>query len=209
MYKIALTGKANSGKNTVSKLIYEELSNTVFAAQTHTSNGWNYQTTNFNGMEFIAFADPIKEMIRLMFPQIKYNFLYGPSKYRAEYVPGAFKDGKPVTIRELLQDLGTGVGRGYKETIWLDAFDHTFAKAQKKNKSLVIVTDVRFRNEFDHLKKLGFYQIRLLRDSHLHSTHISETNQDTIKDSEYDYVLHNNGTLENLKEEVSKIVSKL
>ena len=91
----------------------------------------------------------------------------------------------------------------------MDAFDHTFAKAQKKNRSLVIVTDVRFRNEFDHLKKLGFYQIRLLRNSHLYSNHISETNQDTIQDSEFDYVLHNNGTLDNLKEEVAKIVSKL
>jgi hypothetical protein len=109
----------------------------------------------------------------------------------------------------LLIDLGTGVGREYKENLWLDVFDNTFNKAVKKDKDLVIVTDVRFRNEFDHLKNLGFYQIRLLRDDHLKIDHASETNQDSIKDSEFDYILKNNGTLDDLTKEIFKIVQIL
>lgn len=193
MYKIAICGKANTGKNTLSKLIRKELRKThkgVFC-------------------EYIAFADPIKAMIRLMFPDLPEKYLTGSSQYRAEAIPGAFKDGKPLTVRQLLIDLGTGVGRACKETIWLEAFDHAFQKAQSKFKTMVIVTDVRFRNEFDHLKNLGFYQIRLLRDSHLQINHASETNQDSIKDDEFDYVLHNNGTLKDLKTEVQKIVRQL
>lgn len=209
MYKIAITGKANTGKNTVSKLLYNELSGTVFAPKVDPVTGLMIDAGSFHGMTFIAFADPIKEMIHLMFPQLKRKFLYGPSKFRSEPIPGAFKEGVPLTVRQLLIDLGTGVGRSYREDIWLDAFDHTFQKAQKKNYSLVIATDVRFRNEFDHLKRLGFYQIRLLRDSHLVINHASETNQDTIKDDELNYVLHNNGTLDDLGSEVKMIVSQL
>jgi dephospho-CoA kinase len=193
MYKIAICGKANTGKNTVSKILRKEVSKT--------------QTGIF--CEYIAFADPIKAMIRIMFPDLPEKNLTGSSKFRSEIIPGAFKEGQPLTVRQLLIDLGTGVGRTYKETIWLEAFDHTFQRAQSKKKNMVVVTDVRFRNEFDHLKKLGFYQIRLLRDSHLQINHASETNQDSIKDDEFDFVLHNNGTLKDLKTEVLKIVSQL
>jgi hypothetical protein len=194
MYKIAICGKANTGKNTVSKFIIKELRNQFRGKKTIS-------------YEYIAFADPIKAMIRLMFPTLPEKYLTGSSEHRASAIPGAFKEGKPLTVRQLLIDLGTGVGRSYKESIWLDAFDHTFEKAQ--NKSVVIVTDVRFRNEFDHLKNQGFYQIRLLRDSHTVINHSSETNQDSIRDEEFDYVLHNNGTLKDLKSEVLKIVSQL
>lgn len=194
MYKIAITGKANTGKNTVSKLLYDGISLAVSATPR---------------VEYIAFADPIKEMARHMFPEIKRKWLYGSSKYRAQVIPRAFKEGVPLTIRQLLIDLGTGVGRAYKETTWLEAFDYSFGKAQRKRRDIVIVTDVRFRNEFDHLKALGFFQIRLLRDAHLQINHSSETNQDSIRDDEFDYVLSNNGTLDDLKSGVSAIVPML
>lgn len=194
MYKIAITGKANTGKNTVSKMILKEVRTQFKGKKTITH-------------EYIAFADPIKAMIRLMFPSLPEKYLTGSSQYRAESIPGAFKNGVPLTVRQLLIDLGTVFGRTYKESIWLDVFDHTFEKM--KNKSVVIVTDVRFRNEFDHLKKMGFYQIRLLRNSHTKINDISETNQDNIQNNEFDYVLENNKSLEDLKNEVKKIVSQL
>lgn len=195
MYKIAICGKANSGKNTVSRFIVKELRN-------------QFRGRKILSHKYIAFADPIKAMIRLMFPTLPEKYLTGSSQHRAEAIPGAFKNNTPLTVRRLLIDLGTEVGRSYKESVWLDAFDHTFELA--KYKSIVIVTDVRFRNEFDHLKKLGFFQIRLLRDSHAKIDHASETNQDSIKDSEFDYVLRNNSSLVELKNEIkSQLIPKL
>lgn len=204
MYKVAICGKANSGKNTVSLILSEAIRDKVglpLSADNRDAKIWRAQN--------IAFADPIKEMVKQMFPQIPNKHLYGSSQFRSLPITGAFKDGVPLTIRQLLIDLGTGVGREYKKNLWLDVFDNTFSKAVKKDKDLVIVTDVRFRNEFDHLKNLGFYQIRLLRDDHLKIDHSSETNQDSIKDSEFDYVLTNNGTLDDLKREITKIVPLL
>lgn len=194
MYKIALTGKAKTGKNTVARILKKEFRNRKDL------NCWD--------CEYIAFANPIKSMIRLMFPQLPEKCLTGSSKFRSEIIPGAFKDGKPLTVRQLLIDLGTGLGRSYKEDIWLDTFNYSFNKAVAKGKHLVIVTDVRFRNEFDHLKSLGFYQIKLLRDSYTEINHASETNQDSISDDEFDSIINNNGSLSNLKKEVSNIVSQ-
>ena len=152
--------------------------------------------------QYIAFADPIKEMIRDMFPKIPRKYLYGSSKYRSEIIPDAFKNGQPLTIRQLLIDLGTEVGRNYKPTVWLDNFDYRFERV--RHKGIVVVTDVRFRNEFEHLRQKGFFQIRLYRNTGLPgSTHVSETNQDSINDEEFDYVIHNDYSLKDLRVEVA------
>lgn len=195
MYKVAICGKANSGKNTVGKLIRKALYTEFVGKKTISC-------------DYIAFADPIKQIARTMFPDLPEKLLTGSSKFRSEVVPGALKDGIPLTVRQLLIDIGTS-GRAYKESIWLDAFDAAFKKSSDKHKTLVVVTDVRFVNEFAHLKAKGFYNIRLLRDAHLKIDHASETNQDGIKDDEFDFVLNNNGSLKDLKMQVSKIVEIL
>lgn len=201
MIKIAITGKANSGKNTVGKLLNKGIYLKEQGVEGSYS-GWHCKC--------IAFADPIKEMIRTAYPEIPRKWLYGPSKFRAKEIPGAFKNGKPLTVRQLLIDLGNDFGRANKPDIWLRNFDRRFEKLIKKgNVPIVIVTDCRFRNEFDHLKSLGFYQIRLLRDAHAKINDVSETNQDGIADHEFNYVIHNNSTLEALENEVKTIVSQL
>jgi hypothetical protein len=196
MYKIAITGKANTGKDTVSKLLV---------------NGIDCVDNSFIRREpqFIAFADPIKKMAHLLFPEIPRKWLYGSSKYRSEVILGAFKDGVPLTVRQLLIDLGSELGRKYKPDIWLRNFDRAYNRALKKKAEIIVVTDCRFRNEFDHLKSLGFFEVRILRDAHAKINDASETNQDGILDSEFDAVIYNNGTKEQLKEQVGMLVVKL
>lgn len=201
MYKIAICGKANTGKNTVGKLLVDYLHMKVYEEK------GDYNT--FYRAKYIAFADPIKKMIRTAYPELPRKYLYGASKYRAEIIPGAFYNGAPLTVRQCLINLGNEFGRANKPDIWLRNFDYSFNKFVKNKVPVVIVTDVRFRNEFDHLKTLGFFQIRLLRDSHLKINDISETNQDGILDDEFDAIIHNNGTLNDLKEEVEKITLKM
>lgn len=198
MFRISISGKANVGKNTLSTLLVDELTKIGDDA----ADSGNGLFENWYGDEqIIAFADPIKEMIRQMFPKLPRKFLYGASKYRAEVIPGAFKNDKPLTVRQCLIDLGTA-GRTYNDKCWIDAFDHRLKKAENDGTDIVIVTDTRFRNEFDHLKKLGFFHIRLVRESDVKIDHISDTGQDAIKDHEFDYVVNNNSTLAALKKEV-------
>lgn len=197
MYKIAICGKANTGKNTLANLLDQE----VFTQKHHTDNPYK--------AVFMAFADPIKEIVLTMFPQAKKDCLYGPSALRSEVISEAFKGDQPLTYRQALIDIGTHA-REYNDLVWIQNFQNRYEKIRTKNTKLVIVTDVRFRNEFDHLKKEGFYQIRLYRETGLPTiNHVSETQQNTIADDEFDYVLHNNRTLDYLKDEVKKIIPKL
>ena len=191
MYKIAIFGKANTGKNTLSKLIYNQLK-----ARENTQN------RVFTHATYIAFADPLKEMAEIMFPDLPKKFLYGSSKYRGEVIPGAFKNGQPLTVRGLLIDLGSNLGRGYNSDIWLNNFDYRVNKLSTHS-GAVILTDGRFRNEFDHLKSKGYYIIRLLRKAvKSNINHVSETGQDYINDEEFHYVLHNDNSISELKQEV-------
>ncbi len=194
MYRIAITGKANAGKNTVAKILAKSL----------------IKEDNLRGeAKFIAFADPMKEMAHIAFPEIPRKWLYGSSKYRSKIIPGAFKNGVPLTVRQLLLDLGNDIGRQYQADRWIRTFDHTFSRVNQKKCPMVIVTDVRFRNEFDYLRKLGFYQIRILRDDITKIDNISETSQDGILDHEFDAIIDNNGTLKDLKKQIKKIVTIL
>ncbi len=198
MFKVSISGKANTGKNTLSGILVDELTRVGDEEQSNINSAFQSWCGD---EEIIAFADPIKEMIKQMFPKVPRKHLFGASKYRALAIPGAFKEGKPLTVRQCLIDLGTA-GRVYNDMCWINAFDARLEKAKNNGANIVIVTDTRFRNEFDHLKNLGFYHIRTLRETDVKINHVSDTGQDAIKDHEFDYVLENNSTLSALKKQV-------
>lgn len=187
MYKIAIVGKANSGKNTLSKILSKKFKRIDPCLK----------------IKYLAFADPLKKMVKLMFPYLPNKFLVGPSKFRSEPIPNAFKGPNPLTVRQVLLDLGTEVGRGYKDDLWIDSLNFRLSKI--KNNCLVIVTDVRFINEFKFLKDNGFFMIKLVRGETA-INHVSELEQDKIPDSDFDYICYNKSNLSNLILEVEKII---
>jgi hypothetical protein len=199
MYRIGIMGKANSGKNTLGRVLTRELRNHI------------YETENrYMHTKYMAFADPMKEMIGTMYPSLPRKFLYGSSKYRDEIIPESYKDGKRLTIRQLLIDLGTS-GRDYDPDIWIKNLDKRYHHRSVGFASAVIITDIRFRNEFDYLRKNDFYLIRLYRNSGLPGIqHVSETGQNAVADDEFDCIVHNDKSLKELKLEVSqRIIPKL
>jgi hypothetical protein len=203
-HKIALFGKASSGKDTAANLIGRALEIEV-----------NGQSAAHGNYELLAFATPIKRMVELMFPWADKECLYGSSHLRNEILPGSLdRNGRPLTYRQALIDLGK-LGRSYDEDHWVK----TFAAAEKKlprnysahfNKCAAhIATDGRYRNEFDYLRSNGYMIIRINRQTDLVIDDSSETAQDTIKDGEFDLILDNNGTLQALRDKVAFIVSEV
>jgi hypothetical protein len=160
-------------------------------------------------MKCVAFADPIKDMIQIMFPGINKEYLYGSSALRNSIVPNAFKDGEPLTVRQLLIDIGTGLGRSYNPNVWIDNLIYKYHKAEKENILAFSVPDVRFINEFNALKENNFYMIKLVRDSELKLNHISETNQNNISEESFDYIAYNNETLDKLSVKAKQIFISL
>jgi len=190
MLKIAIVGKANSGKDTLA----EAISHLLSLKEIKTKQ--------------VALADPIKKIIKIMYPETDNYILYGPSDNRKKIIPNSFLDGQPLTYRKLLQNLGTDVGRSYNENIWLDIVKHKLKRAKNKYGAF-IVKDCRLKNEFDYLKRNDFYMIKIFRDNQLNLNHQSETEQDHIRTDEFNSAISNNGSLQDLNDFAGHIITSL
>ncbi len=76
---------------------------------------------------------------------------------------------------------------------------------------ITCLSDIRHRNEFYALKKIGAVLIRIKRSSISKPPydHKSEIEQTTIHDSEFDHIIQNDGTKDELHSAVRHIASKL
>jgi hypothetical protein len=160
-----------------------------------------------NSAKIVALADPMKRIIKMMFPEAKEECLFGPSELRSEIIPGDYKnkDGGSLTYRNALIDLGA-FGRKYNDNMWLNCLAED---AKTNNKTAYIISDVRFKIEFDFLKKSDFYMIRVIREDSVKINDVSETEQDVIFNSDFDRVIYNNGALEDLSKEAASCVKML
>ena len=106
-----------------------------------------------------------------------------------------------MTVRELLQKLGTEAMRnGLHTNVWVNALFADYSA-----QSNWIITDMRFPNELKAVKDKGGITIRIERDgstNQLENLHLSET---ALDDAAFDYVIYNNGTMEELIKKVREI----
>ena len=115
---------------------------------------------------------------------------------------------KKSTIRDIMQVLGTDLLRqGFNNNIHVAA---TLGSIKENEK--VIITDMRFPNELEAVKKHNGITIRINRGLVERTgkmiqgpEHISET---ALDDAKFDYVIENNGTIEELIEQVKNILIK-
>lgn len=167
---IGITGLKGSGKDTAAAALIE--------------------TGEFKS---IKFADALKDMLRSLL-----SFTYDHSTVE-RYVEGDLKEtpcpalqGK--TPRYAMQTLGTEWGRNMiADSLWVD----TTIGRIKKCTGHVVVTDLRFENEFDALKAIGAHTIRIDRGLTNVDLHPSET---YITQMPVGCVIHNNGTVTQLRE---------
>lgn len=108
-----------------------------------------------------------------------------------------------LTPRLVLQLLGTEGGRDViHPNIWVNA-----TLGDLKEDDHIIVTDVRFPNEVEGIKRKGGKVIKIIRPSVVStSTHPSETSLNNYTD--WDYVIVNDGTLEDLEAKVKEMLTK-
>jgi len=134
-----------------------------------------------------------------------------------------------LTPRYALQKLGTEWGRGCYDDIWVEYAVRVYETLQRGDyyytaktglrtttsvagvmepKKNVVISDVRFRNEISGLKKAGAKLIRIKRPGHEQPKwdHPSETEQMDIPDEEFNLVINNQDSLEDLAENISFIL---
>lgn len=189
-YRIAVSGKANSGKNTFSSILSDNM--------------------KFNGSQekIVALADPMKQIMKIMFPESSDECLYGPSELRSEKISDKYLDfsGKTLTYRRALIDLGA-FGRKYNDSIWLNYIINDVNRSKDIN--TYIVSDIRYIEEFKYFKKFGFTMIRILRKNIFNINDSSELEQDFILDNEFDYIIHNDGTIDDLAQNIKELSCKI
>ena len=145
-----------------------------------------------HGFRQSALADPIKEMLAVGLG-IDRSCLYGNDAAKSQVIPHLGK-----SPRELLLSLGTEWGREQVEPdVWTKIL-----LSRLPSRASVVVTDVRFPSEVNHLREAGFIIARVVRPSYkakadrASTGHISEAGQADIL---CDLTIFNSGTLENLE----------
>lgn len=120
-----------------------------------------------------------------------------------------------ITPRFLMEYVGTElIRKQWNKNIWVYGLLNKYKEIRRKynfdNKQLVfVVSDLRFRNELEIFKReeRNLYTIRVVRNEVAQeSKSESETDLDNYKD--WDYVIYNNGTETDLRKEVEKALLK-
>lgn len=112
-----------------------------------------------------------------------------------------------VSPRVMLQTLGTEWGRNtISPDIWIDlALERHHERLRRSPYIVTILTDIRFTNEAEALRKAGGRLVHVIRpDVAPVETHVSETAIDRGKEA--DYTLRNDGSLDRLRERVKAAV---
>lgn len=200
--KIALCGRKNSGKDTVAKFLNfylngglgstEEVSGEIL----HSILNINFKINRFRYLN-IAFADKLKEIVSVIYP-ISKVYLYTYEKNTLFYnfdthSVGRLASVNCIPLRKLLQDTADKIKKGFGENYFVE--DLLFTIEKENN---VIVTDCRYINEYEALKKEGFYFIKVERDTEEVDPHSSENSVVTLHDNNFDFIIKNNSYLNTL-----------
>ena len=208
---IGLIGFIGSGKDTVAQKIIQ------------------------HGATKDSFAAPLKDVVSAVFGWQR-DLLEGDTIQSREFreTPDMFwsrKLGIPnFTPRLALQLVGTDVMRDHFHTdIWLSSLEYRL-RCNKQAHGAVVISDARFRNELNLIKEMNGKVIWVQRgelpewydtavkanQGNVVAKRIMETKYRDVHSSEWDwvgfdvdYVITNNGTLEDLYDQINKIQQEL
>ena len=170
---IGLTGYAQSGKDTVAKILVEQY-----------------------GYERVAFADPIKTLIYKVNPMV--GVVANEPVYLKTMVDQlGWENAKQLPeIRRLLQELGVSARTMFGPQFWVHEAMKTMLKDPKVDLNYVI-TDVRFLNEADMIRANNGQIWRIKRIGvDAVNAHVSESQMD---DYPVDQIFTNNSSIEDLE----------
>ncbi|MGW2950773.1 deoxynucleotide monophosphate kinase family protein [Streptomyces eurythermus] len=185
---IGIIGRARSGKDTAGAWFVEQ-----------------------RGYRRVALADPLKEAALRLDPIIMRDSWvdHGGDRQEhweivrlAEIVEDEGWEGAKSypEIRRTLQELGAAM-RSLDEDFWLR---QALKKTQEANDAgtPVVITDVRYRNEAESLKRAGFHLIYIERPGVPHLDHESEG---ALGPEAARYLVRNDGTVDELHAQLSLI----
>ncbi len=183
---IAISGKYDTGKDTCVARICEAFDKHGIA--------WRHD----------KFANRLKQAAAIILGlPLEMMYTTEGKAYRADWMH--------LTVGQVQQQLGTECGRAMQKDIWSTPVIQT-ALAQPDH-VVTIISDCRFQDEMDGVRKAGGIIIRINRkaaNATAHGrdpTHKSETDLDDRVD--FDLVVNNDGTIDEMIETVIRFLNKL
>lgn len=204
-----ISGRARSGKDTVAKII--QLANLWINNQSYRNESIQsfikneldrISKTYLNvhcDWKSIAFADKLKEIVAALFDIPIKNLYDEDFKRSANSLNLSDSSGHIYTYRELLQRIGTEVGRNIDPDVWIKVVLDKI----KDPKFNYIITDVRFINEAEACKNVGAKLIRVECPTSEKMEHSSENDLDNYEG--FDITINNDGTIDDLINKVLQL----
>lgn len=199
---VAISGKARHGKDTLSDYIVRWFN---IALENYRNSSEIYSSPTLMYGKKIAFADPIKKAAKIIYPQLSDEDLWGPSERRDKILEGYINPdtGEPLTVRNVLTQLGKW-GRSTNPDCWANS-TILDAKNILLNYGLVVISDLRFKNELEIVRKNNGKIIRIIRSLVKYSVNdISENDLDGF--TGFDRIVNNDGGLAELETIAQKVV---
>lgn len=170
----------------------------------------------------IGLADQLKvvcqQLIKLFYGiEFPLDYFYNRNQKELIRTEMPLFNNKPFSIRSVLQYVGTDVIRTYLfDDIWCKYIEYTYVKPQTGETSVdaIIISDARFINEVAYFKDkqdIITKVIKIQRDcvglQGSNGQHISETQSQLLPDQYIDFIIDNNSSLQNLYEQLDKVIS--
>lgn len=109
-----------------------------------------------------------------------------------------------VTLRTVMNEVGTGIARKLNPNVWIFS---TFANYTNDDKW--IVSDIRFPNEADYIRNKGGIIIDIRREISYSTVDYSHLTETAMREYEYDYIIENRGSLDDLLKNVRTALYKI
>lgn len=183
MKLIGFCGKAESGKNTAADVVVDMVSG-------------EYKVGD------LAFGDNVKKAAAELFDIDIKKFYF--NKHDMSTFWG-------MTHRAMLQQIATDVARQFNKDFWVKRLAKDYAKVIKiRNPDVVLITDVRFINEAEWIRKKGGIIIEITRQvdsalSYCEQEHVSEAG---IPQELINKTVTNNGSRKELRNRLEVCLNK-
>lgn len=157
----------------------------------------NYLVTK-RGFTEITFSTPLKQIAEIF--GFEKSQLYGTQEEKLE-----INKLWGISGREFMQKFGTEICREQFprilniEKVWIKLFEKAYEESKSNN---IVVSDVRFEDEADSIKRKGGILVRINRKTKHNINHKSE-----LQNFKIDFVIENNTTIINLYRKINSIIN--
>jgi hypothetical protein len=224
---ISIAGQAGAGKDLTAKLIqyylytHKKPTIPVLFEQTEfvSLNSWLDQTDDthvrYSKWEIKKFADPVRKITSILL-NCPLEFTY-TDEFKHLQLPKEWDKFSQITECDENGNDGYGyvpyTGRSFMQTLATDAIrdvlhpDTWLISAFRKyvpGFTNWIFSDMRYSNEYNYVKKLGGTTIKIVRNDAT-SNAGNHSSENGLNDVEFDYTIYNNGTIQDLYDQIKII----